>query len=161
MRGTTTTEGERRKLDAHATLEARRELYVNRGRRVLLAALLRRGVATADDVREGVELPAGVNPVCLGSVPGHLARAGIIRRRDFVNTTRTAGHARPVTRWELINRDAAEQWLAAHPDWPDPHTTEADDEAEETGSLFDSLTTNKKADVGASAQLRKDSHNAI
>ncbi len=149
-----TTEGERRKLDAHATLQARRELYVHRGRRALLAALLRHGTATADDVRQAVTLPAGVNPVCLGSVPGHLARAGIIRRRDFVNTNRTAGHARPVTRWELIDHDAAERWLAAHPDVPDAP------EADAGGTLFDALTTNKKADALTSAQLRKDSTNA-
>lgn len=144
----TTTEGERRKLDAHATLEARRELYVRRGRRALVTATLRHGTATADDVRQSVPLPADIDPKCFGAVPGHLARAGIIRRLDFVNTTRTAGHARPVTRWELIDRDAAERWLAAHPDWPDPHTTEAD----ASGSLFDVLTTNKKAGVSAPAQ---------
>lgn len=151
----TTTEGERRKLDAHATLEARRELYVNRGRRALLAALLRRGTATADDVRLAVELPADVRPVCLGAVPGHLARAGIVRRLDFVSTTRPVGHARPVTRWELINRDAATQWLSAHPDRPDPHNTEADD----GGSLFDTLPTHKKS-AGGNRRLTKRTHYA-
>lgn len=41
-------EGERRKLSAHALLAARRELFVLRGRRALLAALLDHGEATAD-----------------------------------------------------------------------------------------------------------------
>lgn len=149
MRNTTPTEGERRKLDAHATLAARRELYVHRGRRALLDAMLRHGTGTADDVRLAVALPAGVNPVCLGAVPGHLARAGIIRRLGFANTLRAAGHARPVTVWELTDRAAAVRWLASHPDLPDPEPTEANDVG---GSLFDELTTKKKADARTSAQ---------
>ena len=70
--------GERRKLEAHALLASRREVYVLRGRRALLTVLLARGTATADDVR-AVELPGGLNPTAFGVVPGHLARAGIIK----------------------------------------------------------------------------------
>ncbi len=57
-----TTEGERRKRDALAMLDARRQVYVNRGRRALLRRLLDAGSATADDVRAAVELPAGIGP---------------------------------------------------------------------------------------------------
>ena len=114
------TEGERRKRAELATLEARRRVFVNRGRRALLEALLERGVADADDVRRAVELPEGVNPVCLGSVPGLLARAGIIERAGFTCTNRAAAHARPVTRWRLADRLGALAWLEANPDTPDP-----------------------------------------
>lgn len=150
-----TTEGERRKLDAHAILEARRRRYILYGRRALLEALLRQGTATADDVRETVEVPPGVDPVCLGAVPGTLARAGIIRRVGFTKTTRVIGHARPVTVWALIDRAAALVWLADHLHKLDTHTPEAD----AGNSLFTEPTTNEKADAGTPAQLRKDSNN--
>lgn len=112
----TPNEGERRKLDAHAMLEARREVFVNRGRRELLMAALLNGTATADDVRDAVKLPDGVDPVCLGSVPGPLARANIISRAGYAPTQRAAGHGRPVTVWLLIDHTAAMNWLRNHPD---------------------------------------------
>lgn len=130
---TPTADGEARKLDAHALLEARREVYVLRGRRALLAALLARGEATADDVRDAVELPDEINPVCLGVVPGLLARAGIIERVGFAESRRPDAHARPVSVWRLADRAAALGWLAAHPDRPDS----APAEANAVLSLFD------------------------
>jgi hypothetical protein len=114
------TEGERRKLEAHEQLEARRELHILRGRRALLQRLLDVGEATADDVRRAVELPAEVNPVCLGAVPAPLAYAGIIERAGYAVTSRAEAHARPVSRWRLVDRAAAIRWLDAHPDRADP-----------------------------------------
>jgi len=125
--------GENRKLDAHALLEARRELYVHRGRRALLVALLGGGDATADAVRDAVELPPAINPVCMGVVPGPLARASIIERVGFAESRRPDAHARPVSVWRLADRAAALAWLAAHPDCPDPTPAEAD----AAPSLFD------------------------
>lgn len=122
----TCTEGQTRKLDARALLEARREVYVLRGRRALLGALLDRGEATADDVRAAVDLPEEINPVCLGAVPGPLAQAGIIERVGFAESRRPDAHARPVSVWRLADRDAALAWLAVHPDRPDPTPSEAD-----------------------------------
>ena len=113
-------EGERRKDQALQVLTARREVYVNRGRRALLTHGLEHGAATADDVRRVVNLPGGIDPVCLGAVPGALARAGIIRRAGFAKTTRPTAHARPRDGVELVDRDAAYRWLVAHPDAPDP-----------------------------------------
>lgn len=129
----TLTAGEARKLDAHELLQARREVYVLRGRGALLRRLLHTGEATADDVRDAVELPDGVNPVCLGVVPGPLARAGIIERVGFAESRRADAHARPVSVWRLADRNAALAWLATHPDRPDPPWREADTEP----SLFD------------------------
>lgn len=113
---TATTTGERRKSAAMTLLEGRRELYVLRGRRALLCRLLDTGEATADDVRNAVELSAGIAPVCLGAVPRTLARAGIIERVGFVSSARPDAHARPVSIWALADRAAALAWLAAHPD---------------------------------------------
>ena len=112
-------EGERRKQDILQTLAARRESYVNRGRRILLARLLSHGLATADDVRRAVELPAKIDPRCLGSVPGPLARAGIVRRAGFIASDRKERHASTLSVWELADADAARDWLARHPDQPD------------------------------------------
>jgi len=108
--------GERRKLEAHALLASRREVYVLRGRRALLTVLLARGTATADDVRAAVELPGGLNPTAFGVVPGHLARAGIIKPAGFAKSRRPAAHGRHVQLWELADRGAALAWLAAHPE---------------------------------------------
>ena len=113
-------EAERRKVDAHALLAARRDVLIRRGRRALLTALCGRGVATADDVRAAVSLPPGVNPVCLGTVPGPLAAAGIIEADGFAKSTRPESHARPVQRWRLVDRAAALAWLRDHPNRPDP-----------------------------------------
>lgn len=130
---TPTADGEARKLDAHAMLEARREVYVLRGRRALLARLLDAPEATADDVRNAVDLPDEINPVCLGAVPGPLARAGIIECIGFDESRRPDAHARPVSVWALADRAAALGWLAGNPDRPDPTPAEAD----AVPSLFD------------------------
>ncbi len=108
-------EGEARKLDALRLLEVHREVYVQRGRRALLLRLLDVGTATADDVRAAVELPPGLSPKLFGAVPGPLAVAGIIRPAGYVKTRRKEGHARPVLRWQLADRNGALSWLATHP----------------------------------------------
>jgi len=117
-------DGEALKCNAHALLAARREVFVLRGRRALLWRLLDTGEATADDVRDAVELPDEINPVCLGVVPGTLAKAGIIERAGFVTTARAEAHARPVSVWRLRDRAAALAWLATHPDRPNPAGSE-------------------------------------
>ncbi len=111
--------GEARKQDALALLQARRAPCVRRGRRALLTCLLAGETATADDIREVVELPPGIDPKLFGSVPGPLVRAGIIRSDGFVKSSRPEAHARPVTVWRLSDRAKAEQWLTANPDYPD------------------------------------------
>jgi hypothetical protein len=112
-------EGERRKAAAHNLLTDHREAVVRRAQRALLTVLLKTGTATADDVRELVELPAGIGPKCFGAVPSPLARAGIIQADGYTKTCRPEGHARPVTVWALADREAAERWLRNHPDLPD------------------------------------------
>lgn len=138
-----TTEGERRKAGAIATLEAHRGEFIVRGRRALLRRLLDAGAATADDVRAGVELPPGIDPRAFGAVPGALAQPGIIRRAGYTETARAVAHARPVAVWELRDRAAALAWLAANPEPPAPR------EATEALSLFD-LDLNATPDAATS-----------
>ena len=66
-------EGERRKRRTLTALEARRERFVIRGRRVLLTRLLECGSDTVDYVREVVPLSSDIDPKLFGSVPGMLA----------------------------------------------------------------------------------------
>jgi len=114
-------EGERQKREALDLLEARRQVYLRRGRRAMLSAMLDGdGRATADDVRSVIELPPGTDPRCLGPVPGVLAYAKIIRAAGFVRSARPERHACWVQVWELVDRQAAERWLRDHPDMPDP-----------------------------------------
>lgn len=97
-------------------LRKRRAVFVRRGQRALLQRLLDRGTATADDIRESVQLPVGIDPVCFGAVPTPLARAGIIQRSGYAQSTRPNAHARPVSVWRLLDRAKALQWLSKSPD---------------------------------------------
>ena len=98
MMATLCCEGELLKREALTLLEARREVYVLRGRRALLGALLCSGTATADDVRDAVELPPGINPKLFGSVPGSLAKAGIIRASRLCQNVPYRGPCSPCGR---------------------------------------------------------------
>jgi hypothetical protein len=109
-------EREQLNADGLTLLKAQRDLYVLRGRRVLLECLLCAGEGTADDVRDNLELPPGLALTLFGAVPGELARAGIIRRVGFTPTCRPTAHGRPVTVWALADRAAADKWLREHPD---------------------------------------------
>lgn len=109
-------EGERRKDAAHGLFEAVRPKLIGRGRRALIGLLLTQDEATADDVRALIEVPAGIDPKCLGSVPGSLAKAGIIRRTGYRPSTRPEAHARTLTVWALADTRKAIQWLRDHPE---------------------------------------------
>lgn len=142
-------EGERRKEAAFEHLENHRERAVLRGRRALVEAVLRHGTATADDVRRAVELPPGIDPKVFGTVPGALAKAGIIERDGFDVTSRPTAHARPISVWRLADRGAAERWLAEHPDRPDDDLLDG-----EQGLLFPTSPQpiNDAGSTGATAE---------
>jgi len=127
--------GERRKERILNDLAIRREVYVNRARRALLKKILREGVACADDVYGDAGIPEGIDPRCLGTVPGPLARLGIIRRTDFAKSNRPERHASFISRWSLANPAKASQWLATHPDLGD------DVQDSNGGDLFNQKTT--------------------
>jgi len=128
-------EGERLKSEKLTLLEGRRQCYVRRGRRALLRVMLDGdGTATADDVYGAVEMPPGVDPRCLGSVPGRLAYDRIIRAVGFVRSTRPERHGSWLQLWELVDRAAALGWLTDHPDLPDLGDADPGDGAQ--GLLF-------------------------
>ncbi len=107
--------GEARKRYAHSLFETHSEPLVIAARRALLLKVLESGFATIDDVRAVVPLPPSANPKAFGSVPGALARAGIIRDAGFVKSTRAIAHSRRNIRWELLDAAKAYVWLAANP----------------------------------------------
>ena len=119
-------EGERRKDAAHPLLEARRDVYIRRARRALLIRLLEAGTATADDVAERIgPTDPDIDPRWLGTVPGPLALARIIRRVGYTKSARPIRHASVIAVWELADRAAALAWLARHPDLPDAEPDDA------------------------------------
>jgi hypothetical protein len=112
-------EGGRRRDEALRLLRDRRAVYIRRGQRALLLALLDGGTATADAVRAAVELPPDIDPRCLGAVPHALAEAGIVARSGYAPSARPERHASILAVWALADRDAALRWLADHPELPE------------------------------------------
>ncbi|MCX7420594.1 MAG: hypothetical protein NT013_13790 [Planctomycetia bacterium] len=123
-----TDDGARPKQQALPFSESCREKLVLKARRGLLIHALEFATVTADDVRELVPLPPGINPTIFGSVPGPLANAGIILFHGYVKTTRKMAHARRNVNWFLNDRDAAKRWLITHPDPDDTSPTTAGSE---------------------------------
>jgi hypothetical protein len=119
-RSNTCQEGDALKRAALALLGRCRSVLIRRGRRALLRAVLERGRASIDAVRDVVPIPPGIAPKLFGTVPGVLAGAGLIRACQAARTSRPLAHARRVTVWELADRKGAFAWLAAHPELPDP-----------------------------------------
>jgi len=113
-------DGEQRKADARRLLAERRRLYLLRARRALVERAVAVDTATADDVREAVELPPNINPSLFGAVPGPLVRAGIIRPGPRVASERTPRRTGANRLWILKDLGAALRWLADNPDRPDP-----------------------------------------
>jgi hypothetical protein len=113
-------EGERRRDEALDLIRRRRASVVRAAQRALLSKLLDADTATADDVRDLVPLPSGIDPKVFGAAPTPLADAGLIRAAGFKRSCRPKAHARPVTVWALADRAAARLWLAAHPELPTP-----------------------------------------
>jgi len=92
------TTGDDARDGALAMLEDLASIYVNRGRRIMLQAMLRAGFATADDVYGSLGLPSDIDPRCLGAVPKALASAGIIRAAGFVKSNRPQRNASYIRR---------------------------------------------------------------
>ncbi len=97
-----------------ATLEERRHWWILQGRFILVTVALERGQASSDDIHERLTLPDEIDPTCLGSVPTMLARAGIIKRIGYIPTSRKTAKSRPLSLWEIADREAAQRYLAQH-----------------------------------------------
>lgn len=108
-------EGERRRDKAHDLLRSHRSAIIHQLKRAMVEAALRTGTATADDARDAVEIPAGINPKLAGLVGRDLATAGVFKAVGFVKSRRPKAHARPITVWELTRPEHGERWLIDNP----------------------------------------------
>jgi hypothetical protein len=113
-------EGGRLRDEALAWLRLYRAVLVRRVQRVYLDLLLTRGPSTSDPVRALVAIPPGIDPRLVGAALRQLAELGLIRRAGLARSTRPEAHSRDLAVWEVADRAAALDWLAAHPDIPDP-----------------------------------------
>jgi hypothetical protein len=102
--------------------------------------LLEHGTATADDVAERLgDIPHDIDPRWLGTVPGQLAKAGIIRAVGHVKSGRPSRNASLLTVWGLVGDHAvARHWLATHPELPGPPP---EDEGDAGAALVPSAPT--------------------
>ncbi len=108
-------ESRKLKEEALAGHESTRKAILLKARHIFIRHLLNTGSATADDIRNKFEVPEGVNPNFLGSVPTPFTRGLIINRNGYVESSRPAAHARVVSVWRLINSRKAEAWLLDNP----------------------------------------------
>jgi len=107
--------GERRRDAAVALLAIRRAVLVRQGCRLLVRQLLRTGTATVDDIAAEVSTAPGIDRRLLGAVPLTLARAGVAELAGYQRSTRPERHASVIAVWRLVDRAAAESWLAENP----------------------------------------------
>lgn len=117
---TSTSEGEQRRDVALDLLRERRAALVRRGCRLLAARLLEFGTATMDNIAAGLETPPDLDRRLLGAIPSTLAKAGVAVLAGYVRSTRPERHASVIAVWQLVDRDAAEQWLQKHPELQPP-----------------------------------------
>jgi len=111
----------RQRQESVKVLADLRAVFILRARRMLLLDLLANGTATADDVWAVMTpFPAGIAPRCLIAVPGALARQGIIRSVDRVQSVRPERRGARVALWVLVDREKALRWLRDNRDLPDP-----------------------------------------
>ncbi len=107
-----TSEGEARRDAALGLLRVHRAALIRRVTAAALRFVLAGGEVCADDVRCEIPIPPDVSPKCVGSVFRDLADAGILRRIGYRPSVRPIAHARPVSVWQLADRDAATVHLA-------------------------------------------------
>ena len=114
------SKGEHRRDAALDLLRERRAAIVRRGCRLLAAELLKRDKATMDDIAEELETPPDIDRRVVGAIPSTLVRAGVAVLTGYVRSTRPERHASVIAVWQLVDRDAAEQWLQKHPELQPP-----------------------------------------
>lgn len=100
-------------------LEQARASLIRRARRAMLQYLLKGNAeATTDTVRDLVPSPPGIDARLYGAVAPGLRKDGIIQSAGMKPSKR--GHHRKIEVWSLLSEAKARQWLAAHPEIPDP-----------------------------------------
>lgn len=112
--------GEALRDQALYRLSTTRPATIRRLQRAAVRLALETGTVTADDLREAVPIPAGINPKVNGAAVHGLAVLGILTGGEYVKSRRAVAHRRPIQVWRLANAATAARWLAANPEYPDP-----------------------------------------
>jgi hypothetical protein len=102
-----TSKGEAARDAALNVLRVHRAALIRKSTAAVLRFVLAGGQVCADDVRDEIAIPPGTSPTFWGVVFRDLADAGILRRLTYRPSTRAVAHARPLSVWELADRDAA------------------------------------------------------
>jgi len=109
------SEGERLRDRALGKLRAHRPSLTRRLMRVFLEYLLDFGPSTSDALRLLVEIPAGIDPRCVGAAVRALHEADLITSVGREKTRRPVAHARVLELWAVRDEAAARLWLLANP----------------------------------------------
>jgi hypothetical protein len=102
-------EGGRLRDAALASHQSKHDAKLRQAESILLRVLLDRGSATIDDLRGLVEIEP--NARWLGALPKRLVGLEIVVHDGYVSSSRETSHARPVARWRMVGRAAAEARL--------------------------------------------------
>ena len=95
-------------------MDAAASTYHARALRELVRLAVKRGSATAEDLRRRIPLPPGLHPNAVGAVFLCALQRGLLRRRGHARATWGAANAHHFRRW-APTRDA-EAWLAHTPE---------------------------------------------
>lgn len=112
--------GERLRDRGLSIAEKRHKAQVRKGGRTVVKLTLAGQRVTADDVHDELRLSDDIHHKWIGSIFRSLSLARAIKRAGAEPSRRPENHARWQTIWVLCERSAAEQWLADHPELPEP-----------------------------------------
>lgn len=104
----------------HRRQEEEHARIIHDARRMMAIWLEQFDSITADDVQDLCILPPDADPRVMGAVPKLFAARGWIRADGYERSKRPQAHARPVTRWVLVDRPAVVAWRENNPQQPEP-----------------------------------------
>ena len=127
------------------TVKEQRRIVSAQLQRTALAIVLRHGIVSADDVRQVVTIPDGIDPRIVGPAFLGLKNEGWLEEIGGHRTGRAVAHRRTVRDWRLKgDRQATEELLAKLPP--------VNSAARQERGLFDSLDEpTRETDAGDSA----------
>jgi hypothetical protein len=120
-------EGEALKLAMTSLVERFKPVWTRRIQRAFLGLLIEQQTGTTDDIRSDVDVPPESGTAIWGAAVQGLAQARLIRRLDYVTSSRPERHGCPIGLWTLAVEHAdVRRWLDAHPDLHDPEPDDAE-----------------------------------
>ena len=126
-------EGEARKRAMTGVVERFKPGLTRRIQHAFLTRLMAQPTGTTDDIRGCVDPSPDAGTAVWGAALQGLVRDRLIRRVEYVPSSRPERHGCPVGLWTLaVEHAEAQRWLSLHPELPEP---EPDDEAGQPGPV--------------------------